>query len=133
MANRTVWTPERIALAVALRARGATYTEAAQALRVSTSTLWTWAKRNSQGFADGRRVEGLTRPGFRRSPAFVEAARRNIAKATAASAAKARLPLTAAEREAYDAYRLKARDCGVTVTRADAYRAIGRADLAATP
>lgn len=94
----------------------------ARALGVMPLTVSRWAKREGVTLADGRR--GRTLPSFRATDAFKEAARKNQAKATAAAAAKKRLPLTDDE---WRTYRKIRREGGA---RDETLRAIGRADLA---
>ena len=119
-------TPERIAEAMRLRAKGLCCKEAAIAMGVPFSTLAKWADTYDAKFRDGR--AGRRQHGVR-SEAFKAAARRTIVKAREAAAAKNRLPLNETERKAYRAYQAKLHRSGVPFTRDEAFAAIGRSDL----
>lgn len=124
---RTAMTDERFAIALTLARRRATLTETARRLNIPVTTLKQWAAAHDVTFTDGRKGAAMLRE---MTPARIEAARSNAAKATAAAAEKKRLPLNHEERRRYDTYRDKCRRAGLEVSRDEAFVAIGRADLA---
>jgi len=128
-AKPTVMTAERALAALDLARRNYSLTASADLLGVGLITLRNWAVSRRVEFADGRRQPLPDGRNFRDSETFKEAARRNQAKATAAAAAKRRLPLDKKERGRYDAWRQTANAAGISYTRDDAFRAIGRDDL----
>jgi len=126
MAALTVMTPEREALAWQLLEAGASRKEAATALGISEAAAGGWAKRVGRQFEDARRSPKV-------SPARKAAALRNLVRAREARRTKGergRLPdMTPEDRNRYKSYRRKILTAGLTVTRDDAFRAIGRDDL----
>jgi len=123
-------TPELAAEARRLAAEGVCLAHVAARLGVHPATLYRWKLRHGVTFADGRPEKARANLAHGRTlPQTKDAARRNIAKAHEARVETQRLPITGAERAAYDRFRDKASKAGVRVTRADAMRAIGRADL----
>ena len=121
-----VMTPERCAEARRLAAEGLSGPEAARAMGINIQTLRVWAWRHGVSFSFGDQGKGLREW----NAANPEVIRERGAKGRETIRARYRLPLTDAERRAYFNHQRKLRECGVSFTRADVYRAIGRADLA---
>lgn len=107
-------TPERVEMAWRLLEAGASRKQAAARLGVSEKTAGSWAKQQGREWVDGRIAANNAR-------------RDAIARMGAAAAAARRLPLNDVERAMYQ--RIRQQGAGL-VTRDDAFRAIGRPDLA---
>lgn len=120
-------TPAMEARALAMAEAGQCRHDIAAALGLAESTVARWERRAGVTLTDGRTAANRARVA---ADPEAWAALSAVGREAARLVNKGRaMPLKPQERKRYKAYRDKLHRCGVRHTRADALRAIGRADL----